>query len=147
MDTLYPILAQMKTSLEELEAIMTEEVNQLSRGQINPVSLQVLTDNKSQLLSTIHYYDELRRQQEKLFNVESPYKGKLKLFVCWQDISAKVRSTKALNLKVEQLLKGHLQNNQHMQKAVSEAGHIATLYGAGGAKDTLTTRHKYDISI
>lgn len=39
MDKLYPILTQMKTSLDELEAIMIEEVNQLSRVQINPVSL------------------------------------------------------------------------------------------------------------
>ena len=31
MDKLYPILTQMKTSLDELEAIMIEEVNQLNR--------------------------------------------------------------------------------------------------------------------
>ena len=50
MDKLYPILAQMKTSLDELEAIMIEEVNQLNRTQINPVSLQVLADNKTSCL-------------------------------------------------------------------------------------------------
>ena len=71
MDKLYPILTQMKTSLDELEAIMIEEVNQLNRTQINPVSLQVLADNKSQLLSTIQYYDCL------LYTSPSPRDGLL----------------------------------------------------------------------
>lgn len=72
MDKLYPILTQMKTSLDELEAIMIEEVNQLNRAQINPVSLQVLADNKNQLLTTIQYYDDMRRQQEQHSATQAP---------------------------------------------------------------------------
>lgn len=75
MDKLYPILAQMKTSLDELEAIMIEEVNQLNRTQINPVSLQVLADNKNQLLTTLQYYDDMRRQQEQSCGTEAPTRG------------------------------------------------------------------------
>lgn len=75
MDKLYPILAQMKTSLDELEAIMIEEVNQLNRTQINPVSLQVLADNKNQLLTTLQYYDDMRRQQEQTSGTEAPTRG------------------------------------------------------------------------
>ncbi|MFK3660825.1 flagella synthesis protein FlgN [Scandinavium sp. NPDC088450] len=147
MDKLYPILAQMKTSLDELEAIMIEEVNQLNRPQINPVSLQVLTDNKSQLLSTIQYYDELRRQQEQLSAIVAPYPQQNKLSVCWQQVTEKVRSTKALNLKVEALLQSHMQKNQHMQRVVEQVGHTNTLYGPAGESSQPTTGRKYNISI
>ncbi|WP_148872728.1 flagella synthesis protein FlgN, partial [Serratia marcescens] len=132
MDKLYPILTQMKTSLDELEAIMIEEVNQLNRAQINPVSLQVLTDNKSQLLSTIQYYDEMRRQQEQISVIEAPYRAQHKLATCWQQISEKVRETRALNQKVESLLQNHMHKNQHMQKVVDQVGAGNTLYGPAG---------------
>ncbi|WP_343553689.1 flagellar export chaperone FlgN [Pantoea sp.] len=147
MDKLYPILAQMKTSLDELEAIMIEEVNQLNRAQINPVSLQVLTDNKSQLLSAIQYYDEMRRQQEQLSEIDAPYQGQIKLFTCWQQVTERVRNTKALNQKVETLLHSHMQKNQHMQKVVDHVGNTNTLYGATGESSQLPTGRKYNISI
>ncbi len=105
MDKLYPILTQMKTSLDELEAIMIEEVNQLSRVQINPVSLQVLSDNKSQLLSSIQYYDEMRLQQEQLSALQAPYHHHSRLFTSWKLIRERVQSTKTLNAQVETLCK------------------------------------------
>lgn len=147
MDKLYPILAQMKTSLDELEAIMIEEVNQLNRTQINPVSLQVLTDNKSQLLSTIQYYDEMRRQQEQISALEAPYGAYGKMAACWQQISEKVRDTRALNQKVESLLQSHMHKNQHMQKVVDHVGHGNTLYGPAGESSLAPTGRKYNISI
>lgn len=148
MDKLYPILAQMKTSLDELEAIMIEEVNQLNRAQINPVSLQVLTDNKSQLLSTLQYYDELRRQQEPLSAMVAPYHQQAKLATCWQLVTEKVRNTKALNLEVESLLQSHMQKNQRMQKIVEQVGHNTnTLYGPAGESSQAPTGRKFNISI
>jgi flagella synthesis protein FlgN len=147
MDKLYPILAQMKTSLDELEAIMIEEVNQLSRPQINPVSLQVLTDNKSQLLSTIQYYDEMRRQEELTQKATAPYSQQSKLFTCWQQVSEKVRSTRELNLKVETLLNQHMQRNQQIQKVVNQVGHHGALYGPAGESSSAPSGRKYNISI
>lgn len=148
MDKLHPILAQMKTSLEELEAIMIEEVNQLNRAQINPVSLQVLTDNKSQLLSTIHYYDEMRRQQEGMSAAEAPYKGQAKLFISWQQITERVQRSKELNQKIESLLESHLKKNQQMQDIVDKVGHDNnTLYGPAGESNTVSAIRKYNISI
>jgi flagella synthesis protein FlgN len=147
MDKLYPILTQMKTSLDELEAIMIEEVNQLNRAQINPVSLQVLTDNKSQLLSTIQYYDEMRRQQEQISVIEAPYHAQNRLATCWQQISEKVRETRALNQKVESLLQSHMHKNQHMQKVVDQVGHSNTLYGPAGESNLAPAGRKYNISI
>ncbi len=148
MEKLFPILTQMKTSLDELEAIMIEEVNQLNRTQINPVSLQILTDNKSQLLSTIQYYDEMRRQQEQQSALEAPYHQHSKLFACWQLVSERVRITKSLNLQVEHLLQGHMKKNQQMQKVVEKVGHnTSTLYGPAGESNNLPSGRKYNISI
>ncbi|MEO3992642.1 flagella synthesis protein FlgN [Pseudocitrobacter cyperus] len=147
MDKLYPILTQMKTSLDELEAIMIEEVNQLNRAQINPVSLQVLADNKSQLLSTIQYYDDMRRQQEQLCRAEAPYPGLGKLFASWQQVSEKVRHSKALNQQVESLLQSHMKKNQHIRKAIEQAGHAGSLYGPAGESSQAPTGRKYNISI
>ena len=147
MDKLYPILAQMKTSLDELEAIMIEEVNQLNRAQINPVSLQVLADNKNQLLSTLQYYDDMRRQQEQTSGTEAPYPGLGKLFASWQLVNEKVRSTKELNQKVESLLQSHMKKNQHIQKAIENVGHASALYGPAGESSVMPAGRKYNISI
>ncbi|MEH3398594.1 flagellar export chaperone FlgN [Enterobacter cloacae] len=147
MDKLYPILAQMKTSLDELEAIMIEEVNQLNRTQINPVSLQVLADNKNQLLTTLQYYDDMRRQQEQSCGTEAPYPGLGKLFATWQQVHEKVRSTKALNQKVESLLQSHMKKNQHIRKAIDHVGHANALYGPAGESSQLPSGRKYNISI
>ncbi|MFH7906727.1 flagella synthesis protein FlgN [Enterobacter cloacae] len=147
MDKLYPILTQMKTSLDELEAIMIEEVNQLNRAQINPVSLQVLADNKSQLLSTIQYYDDMRRQQEQQCRAEAPYPGQGKLFSSWQQVTEKVRHSKALNQQVESLLQSHMKKNQHIQKAIEQVGHAGSLYGPAGESSHVPSGRKYNISI
>lgn len=147
MNKLYPILTQIKTSLEELEAIMHEEVSQLGRACINPVSLQVLTDSKSKLLSAIQYYDELRRQQEQLSAVAAPYSGQVKLFHCWHQINEKVKSTRELNNKVESLLHDHMQKNAHRKKVVEHVDNTATLYGSAGESALGFTGHKYNISI
>lgn len=147
MDKLYPILAQMKTSLDELEAIMIEEVNQLNRTQINPVSLQVLADNKNQLLSTLQYYDDMRRQQEQISGTEAPYPGLGKLFASWQQVNEKVRSAKELNQKVELLLQSHMKKNQHIQKAIDNVGHANALYGPAGESSVMPAGCKYNVSI
>ncbi len=147
MDKLYPILTQMKTSLDELEAIMIEEVNQLNRTQINPVSLQVLADNKNQLLSTIQYYDDMRRQHEQQSATQAPYSGNGKLFSSWQQVNEKVRSSKALNQQVESLLQSHMKKNQHIQKAIDHVGRASALYGPAGESSQVSTGRKYNISI
>ena len=147
MDKLYPILTQMKTSLDELEAIMIEEVNQLSRVQINPVSLQVLSDNKSQLLSSIQYYDEMRLQQEQLSALQAPYHHHSRLFTCWKLIRERVQSTKTLNAQVETLLQNHMKKNQYMQKVVDRVGHANTLYGPAGESSQAPAGRKYNFSI
>lgn len=147
MDKLYSILSQMKTSLGELEGVMIEELNQLCRPQINPVSLQILTDNKSQQLSTINYYDGLRRQEEAEMHISAPYRQQVKLFSCWQQLSKKVESTKKLNLKVEELLNMHMKTNSHMKQIVTSVGASTSLYGSTGESHATPIGRSYKISV
>ncbi|CAH0209977.1 flagellar export chaperone FlgN [Erwinia aphidicola] len=146
MDKLHSILSQMKTSLSELEAIMIEEVNQLNRPQINPVSLQVLTDNKSQLLSTIQYYDELRRQEEAERRMAAPYRQQGKLFSCWQQVTGQIQATKDLNGKVEELLNIHMKKNQQLKKVV-DGVNGNNIYGSAGEAHRAPTARAYNISV
>ncbi|HCW46140.1 MAG TPA: flagellar biosynthesis protein FlgN, partial [Erwiniaceae bacterium] len=60
MDTLQATLNKLQETLNELDVVLVEEVKQLSGAQINPVSLQRISDRKSRLLSTVAYYDEQR---------------------------------------------------------------------------------------
>lgn len=147
MEKLCTILSQMKMSLEELEAIMIEEVKQLNRPQINPVSLQILTDNKSQLLSTIQYYDKLRRQEEQELKIAAPYRQQVKLFSFWQLITDCVQITKSLNSKVEELLTMHMRKNEQLKKVVETAGGGNNLYGSAGEASNPTTVRIYNISV
>lgn len=64
-DQLEKNLIKLQTLLDELEGTLLEEVSQLSRARINPVSLQVISDNKSRLLAAINFYDEERKHAEK----------------------------------------------------------------------------------
>ncbi len=147
METLHAILAEMKTALEELDAIMVAEVNQLSRPQINPVALQVLTDSKSRLLATLQHYDEQRLQQETRLATAAPYPHQVRLFVIWQHIADRVRRTQALNAEVDVQLQGHLHKNQQVQKVVDRVGGHHRLYGPSGESRQEPGGGKYDISV
>lgn len=126
---------------------MIEEINQLNRPKINPVSLQVLTDNKSQLLSTIQYYDELRHREDRGPGLQAPYRQQAKLFALWQQVTEQVQQTKSLNDKVEELLSMHMKRNQQLQKVVENVGASQSLYGADGEATSATTGRVYNISV
>ncbi|MDI9279073.1 flagellar export chaperone FlgN [Pantoea sp. EABMAA-21] len=147
METLHTTLLQMKSTLEELDAIMVAEANQLDRPQINPVALQVLTDSKSQLLATLQHHDEMRIQQETRLAIAAPYPHRVQLFVCWQQITERVRRSKALNSEVESRLQHHLEKTQRVQKVVDQLGHHHTLYGSDGESGPAVVGRKYDISV
>lgn len=147
MDTLYTVLLQMKTSLDELEAVVTEEVNQLNRAQINPVSLQILTDSKSQLLATLQHYDRLRLQEEARQHLQAPYHRQSKLFACWQQVSQSVAECRRLNEKMAELLNQHRAKNQQLKKLVDAATGGSPLYGADGEARSASTGSSYNISV
>lgn len=147
MEILHTILAEMKSALEELDAIMVAEVNQLNRPQINAVALQVLTDGKSKLLATLQHFDEKRLQQEAQLTLAAPYHHQVRLFVSWQQITERVRRAQALNIEVETRLQHHLQKNQQIQKVVDQVGNHQALYGPSGESRQRPVGKKYDISV
>lgn len=105
MENLRSVLLKIQDSLGELEAILVEEANQLRRTQINPVSLQIVSDSKSQLLATISHYDDLRKQIEKPLHLSAPYHQNARFALLWKNITRKVTTSNELNKKFMTCLK------------------------------------------
>ncbi len=147
METLQTVLTEIINALEELDAIMMAEVNQLERPQINPVALQVLTDGKSKLLASLQHYDEKRLQHESHSGNAAPYPHQVQLFVLWQRITERVRRAQTLNIEVESRLQNHLKKNQQLQKVVDQVGNIQTIYDPSGQSHQGPASNKYDISV
>ncbi len=73
MDNLLITLDKMQDVLTSLAVVMDEEQQQLSAGQINGNLLQRISEDKSALLTTLNYLDEMRRTTEKTLGTQAPY--------------------------------------------------------------------------
>lgn len=147
MENLRSVLLKIQDSLGELEAILVEEANQLRRTQINPVSLQIVSDSKSQLLATISHYDELRKQIELPLHLSAPYHQNARFSAHWKNITKKVNTANELNRKIYDLLEMHIQKTDNIKKLVNSAGAPTSLYGQEGQSATPTSGKVYNISV
>lgn len=147
MENLPVILNKLYTLLGELEATLVEEIGQLSRAQINPVSLQVISDNKSRLLSAINFYDEQRKQEEKQHHLASPYPRHAELATLWDRITVVVRKSAELNQKSYQLLNMHMKKMNDFKKIISQTTATAQLYGESGNRNNDGSGNVYRISV
>ncbi|AHJ76954.2 flagella synthesis protein FlgN [Kosakonia sacchari] len=147
MENLPVILNKLYTLLGELEATLVEEIGQLSRAQINPVSLQVISDNKSRLLSAINFYDEQRKQEEKQHQLTFPYPHHSELATLWDRITVVVRKSAELNQKSYQLLNMHMKKMNDFKKIVSQTTATAQLYGESGNRSNDASGNVYRISV
>ncbi|NIY48699.1 flagella synthesis protein FlgN [Cedecea colo] len=147
MENLRVILLKMHDSMVELEAILTEEMNQLARPQINPVSLQIISDTKSRLLSTIGYYDEMRVQEEHSLNLAAPYEAHKAFAALWKNITQHARDANELNKKIATLLEMHMQKTNDLKKMVNQADNRISTYSADGSSRQTTSGKIYNISI
>ncbi|WP_227719810.1 flagella synthesis protein FlgN [Yersinia proxima] len=147
MENLRSILLKLEGSLEELEAILIEEANQLRRTQINPVSLQIVSDSKSQLLSTISHYDEQRKQQEGILKLIAPYHQNSRLASYWSHIIQKVSVANELNKKISVLLDLHMQKTNDLKSVVNKAGSNSSLYSPDGQSNNSLSGKVYNISV
>lgn len=147
MENLRSILLKLEGSLEELEAILIEEVNQLRRTQINPVSLQIVSDSKSQLLSTISHYDELRKQQEIILQQAAPYHQNARLSTYWSNITQKVKAANELNEKIYILLDAHMQKTNNLKSVVAKVGTDSSLYNPDGQSNIKSSGKVYNFSV
>lgn len=146
MENLTVILQNMSERLEELESTLAEENRQLSQAQINPVSLQVVSDNKSRLLSAVNFFDEQRRQEEVQRRFTQPYAGHRQLSSAWEGITRVVKKCNELNQQSYQLLEMHLKKANDVKKLVSQAT-PSSLYGESGDRRPQEAGNAYRISV
>lgn len=147
MENLSVILKKLTGLLEELESTLVEENGQLSRAQINPISLQIISDNKSRLLAAINFYDEQRKQEENQQNIASPYTHKPQLAALWRGITLVVKKSSELNQKNYQLLEMHMKKVNDVKQIVSRATSTTQLYGQSGNHSNDGSGNAYRISV
>lgn len=147
MENLSVILKKLTGLLEELESTLVEENGQLSRAQINPISLQIISDNKSRLLAAINFYDEQRKQEENQQNIASPYTHKPQLAALWRGITLVVKKSSELNQKNYQLLEMHMKKVNDVKQIVSRATSMTQLYGQNGNHSNDGSGNVYRISV
>lgn len=147
MENLQVVLNKLYTLLDELETTLKEEIRQLSHAQINPISLQIISDNKSRLLSSINFYDEQRKREEKQLNIASPYPQQPELAAHWENITRVVKKSNELNQKSYQLLEMHMKKVNDFKKIVQQTAVSGSLYGQSGNPDSDGSSNAYRISV
>lgn len=147
MNNLSHTLVNMQQLLEELHAVLSEELSQLRRPQVNPVSLQMLSDKKSRLLSALTFFDQQRQRQEKALTLAAPYAQHADLHALWENIAARVRLTKESNLAIYPLIELQMKKAAALNKLVKKAGSGAALYSADGRTHSGLKGKAYNINI
>ncbi len=113
MTRLAEILDQMSAVLNDLKTVMDQEQQHLSMGQINGSQLQWITEQKSSLLATLDYLEQLRRKEPNTAN-------SVDISQRWQEITGKTQQLRQLNQHNGWLLEGQIERNQQaleMQKS------------------------------
>lgn len=147
MDNLRSILMKIEDTMAELEAILAEEMNQLRRPQINPISLQIVSDTKSRLLSTIGYYDELRRQEEGRLKFAAPYTQHSEFAHHWKNITLRASNANQYNQNIFNLLDVHMQKINSLKAIVNKAETDGSLYTQDGQPNGGRAGKVYNLSI
>ena len=129
MTRLAEILDQMSAVLNDLKTVMDQEQQHLSMGQINGSQLQWITEQKSSLLATLDYLEQLRRKEPNTAN-------SVDISQRWQEI---------MNQHNGWLLEGQIERNQQALEML-KPHQEPTLYGANGQTST-THRGGKKISI
>ena len=128
MTRLAEILDQMSAVLNDLKMVMEQELQHLSMGQINGSQLQRITEQKSSLLATLDYLEQLRRQIPDAAKSND-------IAQCWQEITVKTQQLRQLNHHNGWLLEGQIERNQQALEML-KPHQEPTLYGANGQTST-----------
>ncbi|CNH36594.1 flagella synthesis protein FlgN [Yersinia pekkanenii] len=122
-------LDQQLELLESLSTVVAQEQQLLCSGRIQGIVLQGVTEQKSSILATLAYLDQVRRQTTA--NIHAPYSGNDALAVRWQRILQLADSLKYSNLHNGLLLQQHIEHNTQAL-AVLNTRHGQSLYGPDG---------------
>lgn len=147
MNNLRITLMKLHSLLEELRPVLAEELSQLNRPQLNPVTLQMLSDNKSRLLSTINFFEEQRKAEESQLGIAAPYDQQPLLKPLWEDVVAIARETRAMNMSIHPILELQMQKALTLKSMVKQMSHRTTLYGADGTSQQTIKGKAYNINI
>lgn len=105
MTRLAEILDQMSAVLNDLKTVMDQEQQHLSMGQINGSQLQWITEQKSSLLATLDYLEQLRKKEPNTAN-------SVDISQRWQEITVKSQQLRQMNQHNGWLLEGQIERNQ-----------------------------------
>lgn len=147
MENLQATLNKQLDTLNELEAVLAEEIKQLSYAQVNAVALQQLSDNKSRLLSTLAWHDEQRKQWEDQLQLFAPYTHQATLAACWDRLLQSTQKASEMNLQTSHLLNMHMQKVRSLSQAINKAAASPGLYNAGGQSENNGKARAYNITI
>lgn len=128
MTRLAEILDQMSAVLNDLKTVMDQEQQHLSMGQINGSQLQWITEQKSSLLATLDYLEQLRRKEPNTAN-------SVDISQRWQEIAVKTQQLRQMNQHNGWLLEGQIERNQQALEML-KPHQEPTLYGANGQTST-----------
>lgn len=97
MNKLLNALDKMLEVLKSLADVMAAEQQQLSGGQINSSLLQRITEDKSSLLATLNFLEQLRRDADKEMGCHAPYSGQPDLARRWAALQEQTVKLRDLN--------------------------------------------------
>lgn len=135
MNKLLNALDKMLEVLTSLAEVMMAEQHQLSGGQINSSLLQRITEDKSSLLGTLAFLEQMRRDADKEAGVHAPYSNQPELARRWaavQEQTVKLRDTNLHN----GLLLNHQITFTEQAIEVLKPHHTQKFYGPNGQATT-----------
>lgn len=112
MKSLQTTLNKMSDVLLRLTKLMDAEQLQLCASQYNSHALQRLSEDKSSLLSTLAYLNEMRNQAEQRTGLYFPYTTQPEMARCWHFIQQHILRLRTINEHSELLLKQQIGFNQ-----------------------------------
>lgn len=107
MNNLLNSLEKMLEVLTSLHHTLDAEQEQLAAGQINSSLLQRITEDKSALLATLNFIEQMRREAEEPLGLSAPYSGQSELAPRWSAVQQYI-----LQLRDKNLHNGLLLNQQ-----------------------------------
>jgi len=131
MSNLQTTLDKMQDVLASLSAVLEEEQQQLAAGSINSNLLQRITEDKSALLSTLNYLDEMRRTAEQSQATAAPYRGQNDMARRWDSIQQHTRRLQDANVHNGMLLQHQIRYTENALE-VLKPHQTQAFYGPDG---------------
>lgn len=147
MEKLTALLEKISSTLGELEGLLREENYKLSGAQIDPVTLQVVTDNKSRHLATLAHYENQRQSLEQEKGLAAPYLNDRRLMASWENIVRMTAKLSELNQQNGWLLEQHMENARQLQGMLNKTRIGQMVYGANGHSQHGASDRSFNVNV